>query len=224
MSCDRLVWLWLVVTAVTNVTLTLKVLTICDRQWCAVLTSELVWWAVVSLDDICDQQLHCSSLSLSLFFSQSLLGTLWPCWHLVLFLTLSPPPICLCRRNHHCHNGHIGDMGKFPPPPPGPVPRAGHFRYFWRFSMIKNDFFAFFIKLKTNFCTSPIFKKPSPGQINLTKNAKSFFIIEKIQKYPKCPDLQLEDLDVEISSRLMRDFLSCRLKRKKIKVLVKAGC
>ena len=25
--------------------------------------------------------------------------------------------------------------------------RAGHFRYFWIFSLIKNDFFAFFIKL-----------------------------------------------------------------------------
>ena len=33
--------------------------------------------------------------------------------------------------------------------------RAGHFRYFFIFS-IKNYFFAFFIKLITYFCTSPI--------------------------------------------------------------------
>ena len=34
--------------------------------------------------------------------------------------------------------------------------RAGHFRYFFIFSLIKNDFFALFIKLITYFCTSPI--------------------------------------------------------------------
>ena len=34
--------------------------------------------------------------------------------------------------------------------------RAGHFRYFFNFSIIKDDFFAFFIKLTTYFCTSPI--------------------------------------------------------------------
>ena len=34
--------------------------------------------------------------------------------------------------------------------------RAGHFRYFWIFSITKNDFFALFIKLITCFCTSPI--------------------------------------------------------------------
>ena len=34
--------------------------------------------------------------------------------------------------------------------------RAGHFRYFLAFSLIKNDFFALFIKLITYFCTSPI--------------------------------------------------------------------
>ena len=33
--------------------------------------------------------------------------------------------------------------------------RAGRFRYFLIFSIIKNDFFAFFIKLITCFCTSP---------------------------------------------------------------------
>ena len=34
--------------------------------------------------------------------------------------------------------------------------RAGHLRYFFIFSLIKNDFFALFIKLITYFCTSPI--------------------------------------------------------------------
>ena len=34
--------------------------------------------------------------------------------------------------------------------------RAGHFLYFWIFSILKNDIFAFFIKLITYFCTSPI--------------------------------------------------------------------
>ena len=31
-----------------------------------------------------------------------------------------------------------------------------HFRYFWIFSIIKNDFIAFFIKLITYFCINPI--------------------------------------------------------------------
>ena len=34
--------------------------------------------------------------------------------------------------------------------------RAGHFRYFFIFSIIKKDFFALFVKLITVFCTSPI--------------------------------------------------------------------
>ena len=34
--------------------------------------------------------------------------------------------------------------------------RAGHFRYFFIFSIMKNEIFAFFIKLITYFCTSPI--------------------------------------------------------------------
>ena len=34
--------------------------------------------------------------------------------------------------------------------------RAGHFRYFLIFSIIKNDFFSFFKKSITYFCTSPI--------------------------------------------------------------------
>ena len=33
--------------------------------------------------------------------------------------------------------------------------RAGHFRYFFIFSIIKNDVFALFMKLITYFCTSP---------------------------------------------------------------------
>ena len=35
-------------------------------------------------------------------------------------------------------------------------PRAGHFWYFLIFSIIKIDFYVFFIKLITCFCTSPI--------------------------------------------------------------------
>ena len=34
--------------------------------------------------------------------------------------------------------------------------RAGHFRYFLTFSTIKKDLYAFFIKLITYFCISPI--------------------------------------------------------------------
>ena len=34
--------------------------------------------------------------------------------------------------------------------------RAGHFRYFFIFSIIKNFFLAFFIRLITYFCTSPM--------------------------------------------------------------------
>ena len=34
--------------------------------------------------------------------------------------------------------------------------RAGHLRYFLIFSIIRKDFLAFFIKLITYFCTSPI--------------------------------------------------------------------
>ena len=35
-----------------------------------------------------------------------------------------------------------------------------------------------------------LFKKPTPSQINLIKNCKkSFFIIEKMKKYRKCPVL-----------------------------------
>ena len=57
-------------------------------------------------------------------------------------------------------------------------PRAGHFRYFLIFSIIKNDFFAFFIKFIP--ISSPVlFKNRTPSQINLIKKCKkSFFVIE----------------------------------------------
>ena len=48
--------------------------------------------------------------------------------------------------------------------------RGGHFRYFFIFSLIKNNFFAFFIKLTTYFCTSPIYKAHSQSN-KLDKNA-----------------------------------------------------
>ena len=67
--------------------------------------------------------------------------------------------------------------------------RAGHFRYFLILSILKNDFFAFFIKLITNICTSPILKAHSQSY-ELDKTCKKyFFIIEKIKKYRKCPAL-----------------------------------
>ena len=53
--------------------------------------------------------------------------------------------------------------------------RAGHFRYFFIFSLIKNDFFALFIKEITYFSAPVLFKKPTPSQINLIKNAKNHF-------------------------------------------------
>ena len=37
--------------------------------------------------------------------------------------------------------------------------------FFKIFSIIKNDFIAFYIKLITYFCTSPV-KRPTPSQIN----------------------------------------------------------
>ena len=68
--------------------------------------------------------------------------------------------------------------------------RAGHLRYFWIFSIIKNWFFAFFIQL---ICAgSGLFKKDWCGNRLLTLHKlqeKSFFIIENIQKYRKCPAL-----------------------------------
>ena len=68
--------------------------------------------------------------------------------------------------------------------------RGGHFRYFSIFSLIKKEFFCIFIKCITYFCTV-LFKKPTPSQINLIKNARNhFFIVKKFQKYLKCPALQ----------------------------------
>ena len=58
------------------------------------------------------------------------------------------------------------------------VCRAGHFRYFFIFSIIKDDFFALFIMLITYFCTV-LFKKPTPSQINLIKSAKNHFLLVK---------------------------------------------
>ena len=56
--------------------------------------------------------------------------------------------------------------------------RAGHFRYFSIFSMIKNDIFAFFIKLAT--ISAPgLFTMPT---YNLIKNAKNHFLLLKIFK------------------------------------------
>ena len=63
--------------------------------------------------------------------------------------------------------------------------RAGHFRFFNIFSMIKNDFFCIFYQVKNLFLHQSYLKSPNPSQINLIKNAKksckkSFFIVEKI--------------------------------------------
>ena len=60
--------------------------------------------------------------------------------------------------------------------------RARHFRYFKIFSrIIKNHFFAFFIKLKT-YSAPVLCIKPTPSQINLIKNAKNNFLLLKIFK------------------------------------------
>ena len=73
----------------------------------------------------------------------------------------SPEPLCVCvcvcgTKGNVTHNGaqwhthnHILIYDK-------ETVRAGHFRYFFVFSIIKNDCFALFIKLMTYFCTSPI--------------------------------------------------------------------
>ena len=60
--------------------------------------------------------------------------------------------------------------------------RAGHFRYFLAFSILKNDFLPFF-QVNNYLCTSPIKKKPTPSQINLIKNAKNHFLL--LKKFPK---------------------------------------
>ena len=45
---------------------------------------------------------------------------------------------------------------------------------------------------KINNLIAPVLdKKPTPNQMNLIKNAKDqFFVVEKLQKYRKCPALQ----------------------------------
>ena len=67
--------------------------------------------------------------------------------------------------------------------------RAGHYRYFLLFSLIKNDFLHY---LSSKFDWEWAFKIGLMQKyvVNLIKNAKkSFFIVEKIQKYRKCPAL-----------------------------------
>ena len=54
--------------------------------------------------------------------------------------------------------------------------RAGHFRYFFIFSIIKT-FFSFFIKFSIS--APVLFKKPTLSQINLTKKAKNHFLLLK---------------------------------------------
>ena len=73
------------------------------------------------------------------------------------------------------------------------APELGTWGIFGHFSIIKNDFFVFFIKL-TYFCTSPIWKAPS--QINLIKNAKKklFLLLNKLKDTPSaqlCKQLDL---------------------------------
>ena len=63
--------------------------------------------------------------------------------------------------------------------PPMLLFRAGHFRYFLIFSIIKNVFFCIFIKLITYFCTESYLKKPTPSQINLIKKCKNYFLLLK---------------------------------------------
>ena len=93
--------------------------------------------------------------------------------------TSFPPPTCqnwldLCDQFMFINNAYY-------------LYRAGHFRYLWNFSITKNDFFEFFIKLITYFCTSPISKAPS--QINLKKNAKNHFSLLKRLKYTESDQL-----------------------------------
>ena len=64
----------------------------------------------------------------------------------------------------------------------------GHFRYFLIFSIIKNYFLFLFIKLITYFCTV-LFKKPTPSQINLIKNAKNHFLL--LKKFKNTESAQL---------------------------------
>ena len=63
-----------------------------------------------------------------------------------------------------------------------PVFTAGHLRYFLIFSLIKNDLIAFFINVNFLFLHQSYLKSLLPIK-------KSIVMIEKIEKYPKCPPL-----------------------------------
>ena len=60
--------------------------------------------------------------------------------------------------------------------------RAGHFWYFSIYSIIKNDFFCIFYEDKNLFLHQSYFKKPTPSQINLRKDAKSHIWLLKMSK------------------------------------------
>ena len=63
----------------------------------------------------------------------------------------------------------------------------------YNYSMITNLSFCIFYQIDSPFPAPVLLEKPTPSQINLTKNAKNlFFIIEKNQKYRKCPALVLK--------------------------------
>ena len=62
------------------------------------------------------------------------------------------------------------------------VARAGHFRYFYIFSIIKNEFFAFFYQVNNLFLHRVLSKKPTPSQIILIQNAKNHFLLLKQHK------------------------------------------
>ena len=66
--------------------------------------------------------------------------------------------------------------------------RAGHLRYFLIFSIIKNDFFAFFIS-ELPISAPVLFKKPTPSQINLITNAKNHFLL--LKKFKNTESAQL---------------------------------
>ena len=60
---------------------------------------------------------------------------------------------------------------------------------FFHFYQVKKWFFCIFNQVNKLFLNQSYLKSLPPSQINLTKNL--FFIIEKIQKYRKCPALEI---------------------------------
>ena len=65
--------------------------------------------------------------------------------------------------------------------------------------MIKNDFFAFLIKLITYFCSAAVlFKKPTPSQINLIKKAKNQSLLVKKFKNTESAQLWRKALSEEV--------------------------